>query len=356
MSTPSVAAEPQLRRVLKRARGRNNEGIVGLAIVILFIVVGSLDSSFWSAATVFNVFRNSFEPLTFALGVFLILLIGGIDVSFDAVGIFAGYAVAVMVAHGILGGNLALLFLVAAGIGLGLGLINALVVALFRLPVLIVTLGTRGIFAGVLLTFIGSNYVTDLPPGLKTFGTAYLVKVHSGDTTVGLHMLIIPIAFICIAIALVLKYTVFGRGIYAIGGGEEAARRAGIAVGVTKAVVFCCAGLLAGVAGMIHISLIGFANPQDLVGNELIVIAAVVFGGASIFGGRGSVGGTVLGVLMLELIQYSLITLKIPSSWDNVAIGGLLLVGMILQIARHGTGRRAPNRLRTRRQLGGVRA
>jgi len=82
----------------------------------------------------------------------------------------------------------------------------------------------------------------------------------------------------------------------------------------------------------VHVSLIGFANPQDLVGNELIVIAAVVLGGASIFGGRGSVLGTVLGVLLLELIQYCLIILGVESSWDNVAIGVMLFVGILLQL------------------------
>jgi len=353
MSDLSISGSA-VKRVFTRARGRNNEGIVALVIILLFVVVGSIDSGFWSAATVFNVFRNSIEPLVFALGVFLILLVGGIDVSFDAIGIFAAYSVALIVSHGLLGGNLALLFLVAAGIGLGLGFVNAVVLSIFRLPVLIVTLGTRGIFVGIMLALIGSSYVTDLPVSITNFGTAYLVRTQAGSSSVGLHVLIIPVALICIAIALALKYTVFGRGIYAIGGDEEAARRVGIAVGFTKTVVFCCAGLLAGVAGMIHVSLIGYANPQDIVGNELVVIAAVVFGGASIFGGRGSVGGTVLGVLTLELIQYSLIALKVPSSWDNVAIGGMLLIGMMLQVARHGSGRRARHRLRMRRELSGV--
>jgi simple sugar transport system permease protein len=343
-----------IKGTLLRARGRNNEGVVGLAIIILVLVVGSIDHSFWSAATVFNLFRNSYEPLVFALGVFLVLLIGGIDVSFDAIGIFAGYSVAILIGQGHLGGGLWVYFLVAAGIGLMLGAFNALVVATFRLPVLIVTLGTRGIFVGVLLTAIGSAYVNNLPPSIQSFGSSYLVTVRTPSGQVaGLQTLVIPVALLCVLVAIVLRYTVLGRGVYAVGGGEETARRAGFSVGTIKTVVFCVAGLLAGFAGMIHVSLIGFADPQDLVGNELIVIAAVVFGGASIFGGRGSVGGTVLGVLLLELIQYALITLKIPSSWDNVAIGGLLLAGMILQVARYGGGWRT-FRMRMQTRLSGA--
>lgn len=328
-----------LVRTLLRARGRNNEGVLALTIIILVIVVGSMEPGFWSLGTVFNVFRNSYEPLVFALGVFLVLLIGGIDVSFDAIGIFAGYSVALLVADGHLGGSLWLMFLISAVIGLGLGLLNAVVVSVFNLSVLIVTLGTRGIFVGLLLAFIGSAYVNDLPEGVTSFGSDYLVKVHTGSgQVVGLQVLIVPVAILCILLALALRYTVIGRGIYAIGGGEEAARRGGFAVGMIKTIVFCVAGALAGAAGMIHISLIGYANPQDLVGGELIVIAAVVLGGASIFGGRGSVGGTVLGVLLIELIQYTLITLGVQSTWDNVAIGALLLVGMVLQVTRYRSG------------------
>src|SRR5699024_4508596 len=140
-------------------------------------------------------------------------------------------------------------------------------------------------------------------------------------------------AIICLLIGALLRYTLIGKGAYAIGDDEEAARRAGFPVALIKFIVFCLAGALAGIAGMTHVSLIGFANPQDMVGNELLVLAAVVLGGASIYGGRGSVTGIVLGVLLIELIQYSLVMLGIPSSWDNVVIGLFLLLGMIMQVA-----------------------
>lgn len=335
------------RLPLGRVKGANNEGFVLLAIILLCVVVGSVDTKFWSLGTAFNVLRNSYEDIVFALGFLLILLIGGIDVSFDAIGIFAGYSVAVLGAHGFTG-NLALTFAVAAGIGLCLGLVNAIAVGLLKLPVLIVTLGTRGIFVGVLLTYIGSNYVNSLPGSLGNFANLNLLRVNTtGHQSVGLHALIIPLALLCLLVAAVLRYTMFGRGVYALGAGEELARRAGFPVPRIKVVVFCTAGVLAGLAGMIHVSLIGYGDPQDLVGGELDIIAAVVLGGASIFGGRGSVLGTVLGVLLISLINYSLILLGIPSAWQNVAVGVLLLLGVILQIV----GRRPPsaNRLRTGR-------
>lgn len=316
-----------------RMRGRHNEGIVALTIVILALAVGALNPGFLSLATVFNVLRNSYEPLLFALGVLLVLLMGGIDVSFDAIGIFAAYSTAALTANGHLPGHLWLMFVVSILIGLGLGAVNALIVSLGNLSVLIVTLGTRGIFAGLMLTLVGSAFINNLPNSLQSFDIDYLVRTHTATGQLaGLQMLVVPVAIVCVLMEFGLRFTVIGRGIYAIGGSEEAARRAGFSVGMIKTIVFCCAGALAGAAGMVHVSLIGYANPHDLIGSELIVIAAVVLGGASIFGGRGSVVGTVLGVLLIELIQYCLIILGVQSSWDDVAIGALLFVGIVLQI------------------------
>ncbi|MDA3921887.1 MAG: ABC transporter permease [Salinisphaera sp.] len=321
------------RNVLARMRGRNNEGIVALTIVVLALVVGVLNPGFLSWATVFNILRNSYVPVLFALGVLLVLVMGGIDVSFDAVGIFAGYASSVLVAGGHLPGHLWLMFVVSTLIGAGLGAFNALVVSFGNLSVLIVTLATRGIFAGIMLAFVGSAFISNLPESLQSFNMDYLVRTHTATGQLaGLQMLVVPVGIVCLLVALGLRFTVIGRGIYAIGGSEDAARRAGFPVGMIKTIVFCIAGALAGTAGMVHVSLIGFANPQDLVGDELIVIAAVVLGGASIFGGRGSVTGTVLGVLLIELIQYSLIILGVQSSWDDAAIGILLFIGIVLQV------------------------
>lgn len=317
-----------------RLRGENNEGLLGAVLVLLVIVVGAVDHQFWSLATVFNLVRNSFELLVFALGFLLVLLMGGIDVSFDAIGIVAGYVVALLASHGILPASVLVAFVAAALIGLLLGLLNAAIAAGLRLPVMIVTLGTRGLFTGFLLTFIGSNYVNTLPQSLGTFGQADIFKVHTGaNQVVGLNILVIPIALLVVLLAWLLSRTLFGRGLYAVGGDEEAARRVGFPVGLIKAAALCLAGLLAGLAGMTHVTLIGYGNPFELVGQETNVIAAVVLGGASITGGKGSVLGTVLGVLLVSLINYSLVLLGIPSTWQEVAIGVLLVLGVCAQFA-----------------------
>jgi len=315
-----------------RLAGENNEGLVALALVALFVAVGLAHPGFWSLVTVFSVIHNSFETLLFALGFFLVLLTGGIDVSFDAIGIFTGYSVALMASNGVFNGEAVIAVGLAIGLGLSLGAVNALAAAVLRLPVLIVTLGTRGLFWGVMLTWIGSDYVPSMPGWLGNLNNWNIVSAHSAGQAAGLNALVIPVAVICVLIALFLRRTMTGRGFYAVGGSPEAARRAGFPVVWTRALAFLLAGVFAALAGLVHVGLINEANPQDLVGNELVVIAAVVVGGASIFGGKGSVTGTVLGVLLIELINSSLITLGVPSAWDNVAIGALILLGAAFQL------------------------
>ncbi len=322
----------RLLAALSRLRGKNNEGLVAATMVLLCLLVGSVDRRFWSLATVFNVLRDSFEPLIFALGFLVVLLTGGIDVSFDAIGIFAAYTVIRWAEHSWLANNVLSAFILSAALGLGLGAFNAAAIALLRLPVLIVTLGTRGIFTGFLLSLVGSTYVSVLPGGFVDFPNVVLVRVATGSgQSVGLQILAVPLVLLCLAVSAFLGGTMLGRGLYAVGGDLEAARRVGFPVPLIRGFVLCLAGLLAGLAGMTHVSLLGYANPFDLVGFELNVIAAVVLGGASIFGGKGSVAGTVLGVLFVSLINYSLILLGIPSTWQEVAVGALLVLGIIAQ-------------------------
>src|SRR5207249_3537672 len=157
----------------------------------------------------------------------------------------------------------------------GLGLLNAIAIAGLRIPTLIATLGTQGIIRGAMLLWVGSKVIPHYPAGLDRLGNDYLVTVHSGAAATRLSVLIIPAAVICV--------------------------------------------------------LVGLANPYELVGGELDVIAAVVLGGASIFGGSGSVTGTVLGVVLITLVKNSLILLGVPSTWQRFAVGLLLLVGITAQ-------------------------
>jgi simple sugar transport system permease protein len=337
------ATAPRRTSVLARLRGENNEGVIALSIVALAVVIGTLNPDFWSISTVFSILRNSMVEVVLALGVLLVIVSGGIDVSFPAIAIFAAYTTVVIARNGDFDPGAVGAFLISAVIGVLLGLVNAGLIAGFRLPTLIVTLGTQGMFRGVLLAYIGSKYIAELPAGVDALSTRDLITIHQDNGTLTrLHVFIIPVVVVCVLVGLLLRRTMIGRGIYALGGDAESARRAGFPVVRLQVFIYTCVGLLAGLAGMMHVTLSRNANPYELVGTELDVIAAVVLGGASILGGRGSVTGTVLGVVLISLIKNSLVLMGVPGAWQRAAVGLLLLIGVTVQALGARRRARAP--------------
>ena len=263
----------------------------------------------------------------------IVIISGGIDVSFPIVGIFSGYtAVIIMQKLELNPESLLIPIVLAVLIGIALGGFNAIAIAGFGIPTLITTLGTAGIFRGVMLSFIGASFISDIPIGLDKFSTSDLIKFESdAGTLVRLHVLVIPVAVITVLVALLLSRTIFGRSVYALGGGAEPTRRLGISVKRTQAKIYMLVGGLSGLAGILYVSLQRKANPYDLAGSELDVIAAVVLGGASIMGGYGTVFGTVLGVLFINMIKNNLVLLGVSSSWQRAAVGVLLVIGITIQ-------------------------
>jgi simple sugar transport system permease protein len=312
---------------------RRNETVLIFAIIIFSLVIGSKSPEFFTLANLFDILRSSFVQLLFALGVLIVIISGGIDVSFPIVGIFSGYtAVIVMQKLELNPESLLIPVVLAVLIGIALGGFNAIAIAGFGIPTLITTLGTAGIFRGVMLSFIGASFISDIPIGLDKFSTADLIKFESdAGTLVRLHVLVIPVAIITVLVALLLSRTIFGRSVYALGGGAEPTRRLGISVKRTQAKIYMLVGGLSGLAGILYVSLQRKANPYDLAGSELDVIAAVVLGGASIMGGYGTVFGTVLGVLFINMIKNNLVLLGVSSSWQRAAVGVLLVIGITIQ-------------------------
>ncbi len=312
---------------------RRNETVLIFAIVIFSLVIGSKSPEFFTLANLFDILRSSFVQLLFALGVLIVIISGGIDVSFPIVGIFSGYtAVIIMQKLELNPESILIPIVLAVLIGIALGGFNAIAIAGFGIPTLITTLGTAGIFRGVMLSFIGASFISDIPIGLDKFSTSDLIKFESdAGTLVRLHILVIPVTIITVLVALLLSRTIFGRSVYALGGGAEPTRRLGISVKRTQAKIYMLVGGLSGLAGILYVSLQRKANPYDLAGSELDVIAAVVLGGASIMGGYGTVFGTVLGVLFINMIKNNLVLLGVSSSWQRAAVGVLLVIGITIQ-------------------------
>ncbi|EIC91548.1 hypothetical protein IMCC13023_11010 [Candidatus Aquiluna sp. IMCC13023] len=318
--------------MLAGLRGSNNEGVLALVLVVIVVAISILNPVFFSLTTMFSIMRGSIVPLIFALGVLIVIISGGIDVSFAAIAIFSAYTAVKIAQDGNFDPGLIVITLMAACFGALLGLVNGAVIANFRLPTLIVTLGTQGLFRGVLIAYVGSKYIANPPMSLDEVAKTNIISiVNEQERGAFLHVLVVPVIILTILVAWMLKRTMFGRAIFAIGGDDEAARRAGFPVVRIQMMVYILVGVLAAVAGVFHVTLGRNANPQDLVGNELDVIAAVVLGGASVFGGRGSVLGTVLGVLLIQVINNSLLLAGVPTAWQRAAVGVLLIVGVGIQ-------------------------
>jgi simple sugar transport system permease protein len=328
----SILTNQRPFEMLGKLRGSNNEGVLAIVLLAIVATISILNPVFFSLTTMFSIMRGSIVPLIFALGVLIVIISGGIDVSFAAIAIFSAYTTIKISQEGDFDPGLIGVTLIAASFGALLGFFNGAVIAKFKLPTLIVTLGTQSLFRGILLAYVGSKYIANPPLSLDEVAKTNIISiVNEQERGAFLHVLVIPVIILAILVAWMLKRTMFGRAIYAIGGDAEAARRAGFPVVRIQIMVYTLVGVLAAVAGVLHVTLGRNANPQDLVGNELDVIAAVVLGGASVFGGRGSVLGTVLGVLLIQVINNSLILAGVPTAWQRAAVGVLLIVGVGIQ-------------------------
>jgi simple sugar transport system permease protein len=263
----------------------------------------------------------------------LVLASGGIDVSFTAIAAFSMYATVKIIIMGGFGWPIAVILFMSTLIGAGLGLLNGLLIGGLGLPTLIVTLGTLSLFRGALLTFLGTSYIVDLPSQIVDFSQRNLLLLtNAAGQTASLPVSFLILVAVAALVWFLMNGTMVGRKIYAIGGTEEGARRIGIDIFRVKIWVYVLAGAIAGLAGITHVSLARTANPFDIVGTELNVIAAVVLGGARITGGHGRVSGTILGVFIITIINNSLILVGVPTYWQRGVVGCLILFGTSLPI------------------------
>jgi simple sugar transport system permease protein len=296
-------------------------------IVLVCIVIGSLNASFFQLAMLFDIVRACTVLGLFALGVMIVLAAGGIDVSFAAIAALTMYGITKLVLVKFPDSGMPVILLAGAVAGAVLGVLNGLLVDWLKAPSLIVTIGTQYLYRGILLTFVGTVFFMNIPHSMDAFGKLALWR-H--DTAEGVHS-VLPMTVLVLAAAAVLTWwllnrTLMGRAVYAIGGSLAIAERLGYNLRAVHIFVFGYAGFLSGLAGIIHVSSTRLANPFDLVGSELDVIAAVILGGARITGGSGTVGGTLLGVLLVTLINNVLILAGVPSTWQKVIVGTFIVV------------------------------
>ncbi|MFW6013200.1 MAG: ABC transporter permease, partial [Candidatus Bipolaricaulota bacterium] len=254
---------------------------------------------------------------------------GGIDVSFTATATVAQYIMGIIISRFV--GSIALAFLIPSLIGISLGAFNAVVIYLTGVPAVVITIAMLNLYYGLFLFLSGGDWIYNLPESFRSFSQAELFTIpNPGGWPVSLSILV---AFWIGAIALtwfILNRTTTGRKLYAMGDNKEAAERAGFSIFKLTLFSYSYMGFFAGIAGVMQAAQTQVIQPNAIVGRELDVLAAVIIGGASVYGGRGSVAGTVLGVLLLAIVRNGLILLGVSSYWHSVATGFIILIVVIM--------------------------
>jgi rhamnose transport system permease protein len=309
------------RRLTERVFRIRESGIIAVLIVFVAITV-SIEPRFASQQEVQFILANTTIFALLALGETMVIVSRNVDLSIGSVVGLSAYVSASLFGkiHGI---PIVVVFLVGLGIGLAVGVANGLMVAIGRVPSLVVTLATLYIVRGLAILIVGGNEVV-----AQTLPNAFIEIPRAG--VYGVPYLAIVIAVVIGIGAYYLRSYRSGRELYAIGSNPEAARLAGIPVGRRVFTAFAVSGAIAGVAGVLWAAQYQTVDSNAGTGYELTVIASVVVGGVAIFGGSGSAVGAAIGALLLQTINSALYVLGISPFWDQAIAGALLLAAITL--------------------------
>jgi ribose transport system permease protein len=299
-------------------------------MIVVFSVLEP--ESFATVNNARNLATNAAILLVIAVGMTFVIITAGIDLSVGAVLVFAGVvsAKAMNAMEGDGAGVLLVGLVVALAAGAGWGVLNGILITKARVPPLIVTLGTLGMALGLSLIITNGVDIRDVPPKLVT-------SVGVGRLFGEIPWLVVIAAGVAVVFGVLLGATRFGRHTYAIGSNEEAARRAGIAVDRHLIVVYGIAGLLAGLAGYMSLARFATTTLGGHATDNLQAIAAVVLGGTSLFGGVGTVLGTVVGVFIPAVLQNGFVITGVEPFWRDVAVGAVLIAAVYLDQLRRRT-------------------
>ncbi len=297
-----------------------------LVVVLVFCLGLSLATdSFFTLQNLFDLLTSNAFIGVLAAGLLVVLVSGGIDISFTATASVAQY-IALSLANRYGVGWIGL-FAIACGVGILCGLINAIFIQKLRISSIIVSIATLNIFYGLLIFFSGGKYITSLPKYFRD-GIWWFEYVDANEMPYALNFQILILVIAFLLTWLLLNRTNIGRQIYALGGNRDAAQRLGFHVFGLNCLVYCYMGFIAGLASLVQAQLAQSVTPTVLVGKELDVLAAVVLGGASLMGGVGSVFGTILGVALLAILQNGLVLMGVSSYWSQLFVGLVILVSV----------------------------
>ena len=312
------------KAALKRMT-RRTEFYMFLVLIILIAAIGVVSNgSLFEPTQVVTILRAMVVDGMFALCCLVVMVSGGFDMSFPAIAALAySLATTICLNNGWCQTSPIAAFALSVIFGAILGMFNGWIIANFKLNTMLVTLGTQTFFTGLSMGLLQLKEITStLPQALKDFGKSYLFEVtdSAGLKSTMTTMFLFYIALIIIT-SFVLNKTMFGRALYA-------AERAGYNVKRTKFVLYTVVGAVAGFTGMIRVCMASQSIPKAMVNKEFTIIPAVILGGASIFGGEGTVFGTVTAISIITLVNNSLLLVGIDSYWKDFFNGLIILVGV----------------------------
>ncbi len=305
-----------------RAAASSSPAYMGITLVLLVAFFTVLrPNTFASAFNVRNIFLDASVLLVMSVGMTFVMIAGGFDLSIGSVLVFAGVAAAkVMEAMGT-DNSLTLIVGMAVSLVAGLfwGLFNGYCIARLRVSALITTLGTMGAVLGLAYLVTNGNDVRTVPNTLIAIGTGVIV---------GVPWLVVITAVVALIGGIVLHMTRFGRHTFLVGSNPEAARRAGIDVGRHLLALYALSGLLAGFAAMLSLGRFSTTTLEGHTNDPLEAITAVVLGGTSLYGGRGTVIGTVVGVFIPAVLANGFIIMGVQPFWQMVVIGFVVIAAV----------------------------
>lgn len=310
---------------IKKITG-SREAILAIVLIVLCLLIQIKSPTFLTVTSIMDMLKNNAVTMILALGMLCVLLLGGIDISISSTAAFSGMTVGLLLKYQVVTNTL-LLFLIAIGMGLVCGFVIGLIISKGKVIPIIATMGFMYIYRG--LAYVISNNQWASAADLGDF------KNFALQTYLGFGLLnnVIMITLVCyVVFFIVMKWTTFGRKIYAVGSNIEAASVSGIRTDRIKLLVYTIMGTLCGLCGALAVAVYSSAQPNMMYGQEMDVIAACVIGGVSMNGGRGSVAGVLLGSLSMAIINKALPLVGIDSIAQNTVQGIIIMAVIIMNV------------------------
>ncbi len=298
--------------------------IAAISLIGLIIVLSFMSEYFLTVNNLFNIGKQASINLIIGLGMTLVIISAGIDLS---VGSLLALTISITaVLNVVLGINIVVSAIAAIVATVFAGAINGLIIQYGKVPAFITTLGMMGVARGVVLLISRGNPSMSFP--------SQFLWIADG-TVLGIPFPILVSAVLVVGTMLLLRYTRLGRGIYAIGGNEEAARLSGISIPFVRIATYTLSGFCCALGGIVFAARVGAAPPSAGIGYELSAIAAVIIGGTPLSGGRGNVIGTVVGALLMAAISNGLNIIDVDPYWQSIVIGSIIVFAVMISNLRN---------------------